>query len=87
VADRIRLTIAATQRPARNERANSQLRRLCQGRHNRKNYLSAGADSRGERATAIYSLIGTVKLNEVGPDGYLRFVRARIENRSIQKCN
>ena len=32
----------------------------------RRNYLFAGADSGGERAAAIYSLIGTVKLNGVG---------------------
>jgi hypothetical protein len=31
----------------------------------RRNYLFAGADSGGERAAAIYSLIGTAKLNSV----------------------
>lgn len=38
----------------------------------RKNYLFAGADSGGERAAAIYSLVGTAKLNgidEVSPRG------------------
>jgi len=30
----------------------------------RRNYLFAGADSGGERAAAIYSLIGTAKLND-----------------------
>ena len=34
----------------------------------RRNYLFAGADSGGERAAAIYSLIGTVKLNGVDPE-------------------
>jgi len=34
----------------------------------RRNYLFAGADSGGERAAAIYSLIGTAKLNGVAPE-------------------
>jgi transposase len=34
----------------------------------RRNYLSAGADSGGERAASIYSLIGTAKLNGVDPE-------------------
>jgi len=29
----------------------------------RRNYVFAGADSGGDRSTAIYSLIGTAKLN------------------------
>jgi transposase len=40
----------------------------------RRNCLFAGADSGGERAAAIYSLIGTAKLNDVDPEAYLRFV-------------
>jgi hypothetical protein len=35
----------------------------------RKNYLFAGADSGGERAAAMYSLIGSAKLNGLDPDG------------------
>jgi transposase len=34
----------------------------------RRNYLFAGADSGGERAAAIYSLIGTAKLNGIAPE-------------------
>lgn len=34
----------------------------------RRNYLFAGADSGGERAAAIYTLIGTAKLNGVDPE-------------------
>jgi hypothetical protein len=34
----------------------------------RRNYLFAGADSGGERAAAIDSLIGTAKLNGVDPE-------------------
>jgi transposase len=51
----------------------------------RKNYLFAGADSRGERAAAIYSLIGSAKLNGLDPEGYLRDVIARIAGHSISR--
>jgi hypothetical protein len=34
----------------------------------RRNYLFAGADSGGERAAAMYSLIGTAKLNGIDPE-------------------
>ena len=44
----------------------------------RKNYLFAGSDSGGERAAAIYSLIGSAKLNGIDPEAYLRFVIERI---------
>lgn len=38
--------------------------------HNRKNWLFAGSDDRGERAAAIYTLIGTAKLNGLDPEAY-----------------
>src|ERR1700684_1658849 len=44
----------------------------------RKNYLFAGSDAGGERAAAIYSLIGTAKLNGLDPEAYLRNVLSRI---------
>ena len=40
----------------------------------RKNYLFAGADSGGERAAAMYSLIGSAKLNDLDPGAYLHYV-------------
>ena len=40
----------------------------------RKNYLFAGSDSGGERAAAMYSLIGSAKLNGLDPEAYLRNV-------------
>jgi transposase len=40
----------------------------------RKNYLFAGSDAGGERAAAIYSLIGSAKLNGLDPEAYLREV-------------
>jgi hypothetical protein len=49
----------------------------------RKNYLFAGADSGGERAAAIYSLIGSAKLNGLDPELYLRTVLAQIADHPI----
>ncbi len=36
----------------------------------RKNFLFVGADSGGERAAAMYALIGTAKLNGIDPEAY-----------------
>ena len=36
----------------------------------RKNYLFCGSNSGGERAAAIYSLVGSAKLNELDPERY-----------------
>ena len=49
----------------------------------RKNYLFAGADSGGERAAVVYSLIGSAKLNGVDPEAYLREVLTRIADHPI----
>ena len=40
----------------------------------RKNYLFAGSDTGGERAAAIYSLLGSAKLNGLDPELYLQQV-------------
>jgi transposase len=53
----------------------------------RKNYLFAGSDTGGERAAAIYKLIGTAKLNGVDPAAYLRFVLERIADHPINKIH
>ena len=53
----------------------------------RRNYLFAGADSGGERAAAIYSLIGTAKLNDIDPEAYLRFILARIADHAINRVD
>ena len=53
----------------------------------RRNYLFAGADSGGERAAAIYSLIGTAKLNDIDPEAYLRHVLARIADHPINRID
>jgi len=44
----------------------------------RKNYLFAGSDAGGERAAAIYSLLGSAKLNGIDPEEYLTAVLRRI---------
>jgi hypothetical protein len=49
----------------------------------RKNFLFAGSDAGGERAAAIYSLIGTAKLNGCNPEVFLREVLARIAEHPI----
>lgn len=51
----------------------------------RKNYLFAGSDRGGERAAAIYSLIGTAKLNGVDPETYLREVLSRIADHPVNR--
>ena len=51
----------------------------------RKNYLFAGSDAGGERAAAIYGLIGTAKLNGLNPEAYLREVLSRIPDHPINR--
>ena len=51
------------------------LRGICLGR---KSWLFAGSDRGGERAAAMYTLIGTAKLNDVDPQAWLADVLARI---------
>ena len=51
----------------------------------RKNYLFAGSDAGGERAAAIYSLLGSAKLNGIDPESYLRNVLARIADHPIKR--
>ena len=56
-----------------NNAAERSLRGVALGR---KNYLFAGSDAGGERAAAIYSLIGSAKLNGLDPEAYLRDILA-----------
>jgi transposase len=53
----------------------------------RKNYLFAGADSGGERAANIYTLIGTAQLNGLDPEAYLREVLTRIADHPIKRID
>ena len=53
----------------------------------RRNYLFAGADTGGERAAAIYSLIGTAKLNGVDAEAWLRHVLAHIADHPVNRVD
>jgi transposase len=67
-----------------NNAAERALRAVALGR---KNYLFAGADCGGERAAAIYSLIGTAKLNDIDPQAYLRYVLTHIAEHPINRID
>jgi transposase len=65
-----------------NNAAERSLRGVALGR---KNYLFAGSDAGGERAAAIYSLIGSAKINGLDPEAYLREVLIRIADHPINR--
>ncbi len=65
-----------------NNAAERALRAVALGR---KNYLFAGSDAGGERAAAIYSLVGTARLNGLDPYAYLRDVLERIAEHPINR--
>ena len=67
-----------------NNAAERALRAVALGR---KNFLFLGADTGGERAEAIYSLIGTAKLNGIDPEAYLRYVLERIADHPINRID
>jgi transposase len=65
-----------------NDAAERSLRTVVLGR---KNYLFCGSDTGGERAAALYGLIGTAKLNGLNPEAYLREVLSRIADHPINR--
>src|ERR1700741_3308344 len=65
-----------------NNAAERSLRGVALGR---KDYLFAGSDAGGERAAAIYSLIGSAKINGLDPEAYLREVMTRIAEHPINR--
>jgi len=65
-----------------NNAAERALRAVALGR---KNWLFAGSDDGGERAAAIYTLLGTARLNELNPESYLRYVLERIADHPINQ--
>ena len=65
-----------------NSAAERSLRAVVLGR---KNYLFMGSDSGGQRAAALYSLIGTAKLNHLDPALYLRTALAQISEHPINQ--
>jgi len=53
----------------------------------RRNFLFAGADSGGERAAAMYSLIGSCRLNGIDPEAYLHYVIERIADHPVNRID
>lgn len=67
-----------------NNAAERALRGIALGR---KSWLFAGSDRGGQRAAAMYSLIGTAKLNDVDPQAWLGDVLARIAEHPAHKID
>ena len=53
----------------------------------RRNYLFAGSDGGGQSAAAIYTLIGTARLNDIEPFAYLHAVLERIADHPINRID
>lgn len=67
-----------------NNAAEREIRAVALGR---KNWLHAGSDAGGESAAAMYSLIGSAKLNGMDPHAYLRHVLERIAEHPINRVD
>jgi len=65
-----------------NNAAERALRAVALGR---KNWLFAGSDDGGERAAAIYSLLGSAQLNGLNVEAYLRYVLERLPDHPINR--
>jgi transposase len=67
-----------------NNAAERALRGIALGR---KAWLFAGSDRGGERAAAIYTLIGTARLNDVDPQAWLADALRRIADHPVQRLH
>jgi len=67
-----------------NNAAERAIRPLALGR---KNWLFAGADTGGERAAVIYTIIQTAKINGLDPEAYLRTLIARIADHPAKRID
>ena len=65
-----------------NNAAERSLRGVALGR---KSWLFAGSERGGQRAAAMYSLIGTAKLNDIDPQAWLADVIARISDVPVSR--
>ena len=74
------ITIVALTLGFDNNLAENALRGVALGR---KNYMFLGADSGGDRAATMYSLIVSAKLNGIDPQAYLRHVLTHIADYPI----
>ena len=61
--------------------------RLWKDLHKRKNFLFAGSDAGGERAAAMYSLLGSAKLNGHNLEAFVREVLTRIADLPITRIH
>jgi hypothetical protein len=53
----------------------------------RKSWLFAGSERGGQRAAAMYTLIGTAKMNDIDPQAWLADVIARISDMPISRLH
>jgi transposase len=53
----------------------------------RKNFLFSASDSGGERAAAMYSLIGTCTLHDIDPRAYPDYVLTHIADHKINRID
>jgi len=67
-----------------NNAAEREIRAVALGR---KNWLFAGSNAGGDRAAAMYSLIGSAKLNGLDPQAYLRHVIERIADHPVNRAD
>jgi hypothetical protein len=76
-----------TRAPSQGTHNNAAERSLRDVALGRRSYLFAGSDAGGERAAAMYSLIGCCKLNGLDPEAYLCHVFERIADHPVNRIN